>query len=95
MTFNAGDTITYRWESVNGTSASSSYTTIKASGGTCGNDTVWVANSLNGTSGPHTLSAAHRGCTYTLTYKVKNNTITNNPTGSDTAIDTLTFIVNE
>lgn len=80
---------------MNGTSASSSYTTVKASGGTCGSDTVWVANSLNGTSGPHTLATTNKGCTYTISYKVKNNTITNTPTGNDTAIDTITFTVNE
>lgn len=68
---------------------------MKASGGTCGSSTSWVANSQNGTSGPHSIETSNRGCTYTITYKVKNNTITNSPAGNDTAIDTITFTVEE
>lgn len=94
VTFNVGDTYAYKWEGVNGTSAISSYISTKASGGDCGSG-AWVANTLNGTHPGSTLVEANRGCTYTITYRVTNSSITNTPVGNNTATDTLIFKVNE
>ena len=78
VTFNVGDTYAYKWEGTNGTSATSSFTSVKASGGDCSSG-AWIANTLSGTNPGGTIIEANRGCTWTILYKVSNSAITNTP----------------
>lgn len=79
VTFNVGDTYAYKWEGTNGTSATSSFTSVKASGGDCSSGGTWLANTLSGTYPVATVAEVYRGCTFTILYKVTNSAITNTP----------------
>ncbi len=77
LTVNPGDAYSFAWNSTNGTSFSSVYSTnsvacAQAAGAT-GNQTTnipWIADTANGSAGPYTAPTSQAGCTYTVTYEV-------------------------
>lgn len=69
-----GTTLSYKWTSSSNTvSATSTYTTNKT---TCSDKGVlsgtWVANTLNGSIASHILPSKYLGCSYTITFTVKD-----------------------
>lgn len=88
ITVNSGDSITYKWVGTNGTTGNTTYTSTKASGGTCGGGEWTQGNGLNSTY-TQTMTTANKGCTYTFTYKVTKTGLTG------FATDTVTLTVNE
>lgn len=69
-----GTPLSYKWtSSSNAVSATSTYTTNKT---TCSDKGVlsgtWTANTLNGSVGSHILPAKYLGCSYTITFTVKD-----------------------
>lgn len=91
ITLDAGKTFNYKWNSVNGTTYSSSHTCIKFNGTACAGDASWIANTAAGQNASSVLSAAYKGYIWTITYKVRK---TVSGVNYD-ATDTIVFRVNE
>jgi hypothetical protein len=69
VTVNAGEVVTYRWNSTNGAIFRSSYTsTNNSTGATCGSGS-WTANNNSGVSN-ETIITGQANCTVVVTYTV-------------------------
>lgn len=67
-TIKTGEKLTYEWESKNAVSWSSSYTSTKNGGGTCGGSDSWIANSAKGSTVVR-FQPSQANCTYNIRYK--------------------------